>query len=223
MACAGLASISLATSVTAAESEPIASSRTVATLITDVDAVSAGQSFHAALRLRLAPGWHTYWLNPGDAGIPPSLELSLPAAAQANSLEWPLPQRIAEGTLTTYAYTGDVVLPFTVTSGAGAMTIKGHAEWLACRDICVPESADLELALPLGSPSPAPAATLIEGALAKVPAPASFKCEPGNRRHAHSRRGNTPKRRRLRAVLPSIARLGRTCGARASVGAERHS
>ena len=47
----------------------------VATLVTDTDAVPPGKPFRVALRLRLAPGWHTYWHNPGDAGVAPSLTI----------------------------------------------------------------------------------------------------------------------------------------------------
>ena len=160
--------------VSAAESPSIQSSRTVATLVTDTDSVAAGRSFHAALRLRLAPGWHTYWQNPGDAGIPSSVDLALPPGSSAGPIEWPLPQRVAEGTLTTYAYTGDVVLPFEITPGQGGQSIKAHAEWLACKDVCVPESADLALLLPEGIPSPSPQAALIQAARAHVPHPAPF-------------------------------------------------
>ena len=158
----------------AAESVPVTSSRTIATLITDASAVSAGQALHAGLRLRLAPGWHTYWQNPGDAGIPPSVDLAVSAGVTAGPLQWPLPKRVAEGSLTTYAYVGDVVLPFTIMPGAGSLDIKAHAEWLACRDICVPEQADLTLVLPPGPNTQAPEAPLIAAALSHVPTPAPF-------------------------------------------------
>ena len=158
----------------AAESSAVSSSRTVATIITDTDTVQSGQIVHAGLRLRLAPGWHTYWHNPGDAGIPPALDISPEPSQSASSLEWPLPQRVAEGTLTTYAYTGDLVLPFTLTPGQGDLSLKAHAEWLACRDICVPEEADFTLTVPSGPPAPSHQAPLMEGALARVPRPAMF-------------------------------------------------
>ena len=159
----------------AAESSPVQSSRTTATLVTATDAVAVGQPFQAALRLTLAPGWHTYWQNPGDAGIPPSLQLSAAGGDTTAAFEWPVPQRVAEGTLTTYAYTSDVVLPFTVTPGPGGSDLKAHAEWLACKDICVPESADLAVALPAGAPSASPQAALIQAARAHVPRPAPFE------------------------------------------------
>ena len=98
----------------------------------------------------------------------------MPPGAQAGPIEWPVPQRVAEGPLTTYAYTGDVVLPFTLEAGAGGLTMKAHAEWLTCRDVCVPEEASFELALPAGPPAPAPEAGLIDAALARIPQSNSF-------------------------------------------------
>ena len=158
----------------AAESSLVTSTRTVASLVTTTDSVAPGKSFHAALRLRLAPGWHTYWENPGDAGFPPDLRLTLSQNARAGPIEWPLPSRIAEGSLTTYAYTGDVILPVEINPGDGPLAMQAHAEWLACRDVCVPEEADFSLTLPTGSPVPAREAPLIAAAVARTPAPAPF-------------------------------------------------
>ena len=53
----------------AMESAPVSSKRAVATLVTDTDAIQPGKPFRVALRLRMADGWHTYWKNPGDAGV----------------------------------------------------------------------------------------------------------------------------------------------------------
>ncbi len=99
----------------ALESAPAVSPRATASLVSDVDSVAAGRPFRIGLRLRLAPGWHTYWQNPGDAGVPPDLDLDLPPGATAGPIDWPVPERVAEGALMTYAYTGDVLLPVTVT------------------------------------------------------------------------------------------------------------
>src|SRR6516165_2097524 len=95
------------------------SSRAVASLVSEVDAVTPGRPFRVGLRLQLAPGWHTYWQNPGDAGVPPELALELPGGVTAGPIAWPAPQHIPEGPLMTYAYTGEVLLPVTLTP-AGA-------------------------------------------------------------------------------------------------------
>ena len=75
----------------AAETAPVQTSRTVATLVTDTDSMPTGGRLRVGLRLRLAEGWHTYWKNPGDAGAPPEFTLEVTRggpqpAAPANSL-----------------------------------------------------------------------------------------------------------------------------------------
>ena len=69
----------------ALESAPVASARATATLVSDTDAVAPGKPFRVGLRLRLAPGWHTYWQNPGDAGVPPELTLTCRTGASAGA------------------------------------------------------------------------------------------------------------------------------------------
>jgi thiol:disulfide interchange protein len=133
----------------ALESAPVTSPRAVATLVTDTDTMQPNKPFRVGLRLRMADGWHTYWKNPGDAGAPP--ELTIDSVTQS-PIDWPTPQRVAEGPVMTYAYTGEVLLPVTVTAANGAM--KAHAQWLVCKDICVPEEADFSLTLPVGTPVP---------------------------------------------------------------------
>ncbi|MGI4810559.1 MAG: protein-disulfide reductase DsbD domain-containing protein, partial [Janthinobacterium lividum] len=89
----------------AAESPPVRSSRVTATLVSDTDQVAAGVPIHLGLRLQMAPGWHTYARNPGDAGLPTDLTLDVPAGPIA----WPVPQRLQEGPLLSYGYTGSVL------------------------------------------------------------------------------------------------------------------
>jgi len=138
---------------TALESAPVSSKRAVAILVTETDAIQPGTPFRVALRLELAGGWHTYWKNPGDAGVPPDLTLDLPTGATQTPIDWPTPRRIAEGQVMTYAYTGQVLLPVTVTTPQAEPTvIRAHAQWLVCKDICVPEEADFTLTLPVGTP-----------------------------------------------------------------------
>lgn len=154
----------------ALESGKVSSPRGTASLISDVDTVAPGKPFHIGLWLRLAPGWHTYWQNPGDAGLPPELSLTLPSGGAAGAVIWPAPRRITEGSLMTYAYTGDVLLPVSVTPApAGSTAIKAHARWLVCRDICVPEEADFELTLPVGPATASSQAPQFVEALRQVP------------------------------------------------------
>jgi thiol:disulfide interchange protein len=154
----------------AAESEAVTSKRAVATLVTETDKVQPGQPFRVALRLRLADGWHTYWKNPGDAGVPPELTI---AGGQQSDIDWPMPRRIAEGSVMTYAYTGEVLLPVTLTAATGA--IRAHAQWLVCKDICVPEEGDFSLDLPSGRPAPSAQQPLFVAHDRLVPRPSPWR------------------------------------------------
>jgi len=128
--------------------------RSTVSLISDHGTVSAGTSFWVGLHFELAPGWHTYWQNPGDAGNPTNLEWQLPDGVVAGAIRWPLPERIPSGPLMSFGYEDEVVLltrvsAFKVPSPGDALTVRARATWLVCADICVPESAYLTLEIPI--------------------------------------------------------------------------
>ncbi len=159
----------------ALESGPVRTARTVATLVSDTDTVAPGQPLRVALRLRMAPGWHTYWKNPGDAGAPPEITLTLPGGATAGPIDWPTPGRMPEGPLMTYGYAGEVLLPVTITGAAGATRVKAEATWLVCKDICVPEEGTFVLDLPAGNAAPSAEAPLFAAHARSVPRPSPWQ------------------------------------------------
>lgn len=166
---------SMAPAGKAAESKAAVSPRATVTLISDTDAVEAGQAFRVGLLFRLAPGWHTYWRNPGEAGAAPELTFDLPTGASVGPIAWPAPTLTREGPVTTYAYTGDVLLSAAVTPGPGANRITVQANWLVCDKICVPEEGTFTLDLPQGAPSPSAQASLFARADGRVPRQSPFK------------------------------------------------
>lgn len=123
----------------------------VTTLIAETSQLKAGTALSAGLHVKLEPGWHVYWKNPGDAGLPIRLGWNLPPGFSVDSLQWPTPERIAVEPMMNYGYGEEVVLPFTVhapkTQGEGRVTLAAKAKWLVCKDICLPEEADLSLTL----------------------------------------------------------------------------
>ena len=165
--------------VAAMQSVPASSSRDTVALVSDTDAVAPGKPFRVGLYFRLAPGWHTYWHNPGDAGVAPSFDLTLPAGAVSGPIAWPTPRRIAEGPVMTYAYTGDVLLPVTITPPAtsGPVAIQAHARWLVCKQICVPEEATFRLDLRPGTPAPSAQAPLFAAHDRAVPRPSPWQAQ----------------------------------------------
>jgi thiol:disulfide interchange protein/DsbC/DsbD-like thiol-disulfide interchange protein len=171
----------LGTQALALESVPAVSARDTVSVISDTDAVAPGTPFRIGLRFRLAPGWHTYWRNPGDAGVAPELDLALPKGAEAGPIAWPMPQRVPEGPVMTYAYTGEVLLPLTITpapgaaaAGDGATAIAADARWLVCKEICVPEKAHFTLDLPAGRAAPSAQAALFAATDRHIPRPSPW-------------------------------------------------
>jgi len=159
-------------------------------LLSDGQSIAPGRTFWLGLRQQIPPGWHTYWVNPGDSGEPPRVEWALPAGFTAGEIHWPHPERIPVGPAMSYGYSNAVVLPIPVTAPAdlppgGRVILRGQASWVVCEKTCVPEEAPVELSLPVAATTPAPdprGAPLIEAARRALPAPspwpASFVATP---------------------------------------------
>jgi thiol:disulfide interchange protein DsbD len=137
--------------------------------------VLAGSPVELALHFKLAPGWHTYWSNPGEAGMPISVEWDLPEGWVAGPLLYPAPQRFTTGEVVGFGYGKEVVLPVFVTAAAdaeGPARIAAEVRWLTCNDAqCVPGKASLETTLEIGVAAPTADAERIAEALAEVPKP----------------------------------------------------
>jgi DsbC/DsbD-like thiol-disulfide interchange protein len=118
----------------------------------------AGGEVELAILMHTKPGWHGYWLNPGDAGLPMKVEWELPAGWSAATLRYPVPTRLTIAGLMNYVFERDyaVLVRVKVPGGAaGSVPIRAKANWLACTDrICVPESGELSLDLPVGTGTP---------------------------------------------------------------------
>lgn len=103
----------------------------------------------AALELRLAPGWKTYWRAPGDLGIPPRFDWRASRNLAGVEVEWPTPEMIDQGGMTAIGYHGTVILPLRVLPKAGgAVTLSGSVDIGVCRDVCIPLTLDLAADLP---------------------------------------------------------------------------
>lgn len=168
-------------SLQAAESNRLTTPRDTASLVSDSDSTAPGQPLHLGLRLQLQPGWHTYWVNPGDAGEAPTLSATLSGAAsgKAGPIEWPAPQRLPDGPLMSYGYTGDALLPARVTVGPATVEgdtvhVSARAAWLVCAAVCVPEEGEFQLTLRAGPASPSAEAPLFARAAAARPQPSPF-------------------------------------------------
>ncbi len=124
-----------------------------ASLVAADASVRPGRPVTVALRLVHQPQWHTYWINPGT-GTPTTLAWHLPPGWTAGDIQWPAPEVLkdATGAVVGNGYEGDLLLPVTLTPPAdlkaGAdFTLAASAEWLMCRDVCKPGSAEVGLTL----------------------------------------------------------------------------
>ncbi len=143
--------------------------------IAESDAAKPGTDLLMGLWVQLEPGWHVYWKNPGDAGLPIRLKWQLPAGFVPDSLQWPTPDTISAPPLMNYGYGGTVILPFHLRlpeNFAEKTVLSAHAKWLVCQEICLPEEADLSLEIapaPQGMVKPSPFAEDLQAAVAKLP------------------------------------------------------
>ena len=119
--------------------------------------IAAGQTLWLGLQLQHQPHWHTYWRNPGDSGLPTELTWQLPAGVKALPLIWPAPQTIPIGPMANFGYEDTVLLvtPLQIDKGfkqaasLSTLDIQLHANWLVCKQECIPQEGDFKLSIPL--------------------------------------------------------------------------
>lgn len=122
----------------------------------------------AALHLRLAPGWKTYWRTPGDAGIPPEFQWRGVRNARAITPQWPAPVVFWQSGMRSIGYKGELVLPLRVTlkDASKDARLGGVVDIGICKDVCMPHRIRVSAVLPAGAKRPDP---LIAAALANLP------------------------------------------------------
>src|SRR5947207_3539032 len=81
-----------------------------ARLVPETTSIGPGTTLWVDLHLDIAPGWHTYWRNPGDSGLPTEIAWQLPEGFTAGEIAWPVPERFVVGTIGNYGYAGSVDL-----------------------------------------------------------------------------------------------------------------
>ncbi len=155
----------------AAASPWVGDARGAARLITATEATGSANRLDAALQLRLAPGWHTYWRTPGDAGFPATIDWSGSENVAKAEIAWPAPSRLTIEGLENYVYVNQAVLPLTLTvmRPGEPVRLRAAVDYASCDTICIPYHATLSLDLPAGLATPGPEASLIARAAVAVP------------------------------------------------------
>lgn len=107
-----------------------------------------------SVHITMEPGWHVYWKNPGEAGMPVEIQWKLPEGFRAFPLEFPAPERFDSGGVTGYGYRDEVVLfsrivpdtnPEDLSVSSVYFPLEAELSWLSCKEVCVPGSATLTL------------------------------------------------------------------------------
>jgi DsbC/DsbD-like thiol-disulfide interchange protein len=129
-------------------------------LIAKTQSAQPGSRAWLGIKLAHDPHWHTYWINPGDSGLPTKLNWQLPAGYQAGDVQWPAPTRFSiGGGLFNFGYDGTVLLPVAIDIPADAkpnttVQLTVEAKWLICENECIPGKATLKFALPISAAAP---------------------------------------------------------------------
>jgi thiol:disulfide interchange protein/DsbC/DsbD-like thiol-disulfide interchange protein len=142
--------------VSGAHAAPLQTPHVEAELVSAVRSIEPGKPFTVALRLKHDEHWHTYWKNPGDSGMATAIQWSLPAGFAAGPIEWPTPRRIPIPPLANFGYDGEIYLLTSVQPPADlapgrAIALAARAEWLVCKDVCLPGGATFRLSLPVAT------------------------------------------------------------------------
>lgn len=122
-------------------------------LVAESDAPAAGGKVSLALLMKPRPGWHGYWENPGDAGVPNRIDWRLPAGLTAGPIRYPVPKRLMVAGFMNYVFEGDhaELIDLKVPAGlvpGSVLPIRATLHYLVCTDqVCVPEKAELALDL----------------------------------------------------------------------------
>lgn len=155
-------------------------------LLSEKEAAAPGEKQWLGIAFKPKDGWHVYWSNPGDSGLPPRGEFSSsPSGSTFGAIEFPVPERIPYGPLVNYAYHSDVLYPLRWEMPAdlkpgGSITVTANLKWLICKEECVPGKATLTLMLPIETKekfitSVGTNSKLFKETFASLPAPADGK------------------------------------------------
>src|SRR4030095_917651 len=138
--------------------------------VTSTALVGAGTPFDVGVLLRMQRGWHVYWLNPGESGLPTSVRWTVPEGFSVVPWRGPVPHRFEQpGGVVGYGYADTVLLRATVTppstlADAGRVPLRAEVGWLACASLCIRGKKSLDLTLGPGAGTEADPALFSEWA-----------------------------------------------------------
>lgn len=133
------------------------SDEVMVSLVSEHSSLRPGEEQWLGLLFEHSPGWHTYWENAGDSGLPTRLSWTLPEGIEVGAIAWPHPQRFDLAGIVNYGYDGRVLLPVPLTvdrqlaSTSAAVELAVRVDYLVCEEECIPGRAELKLSLAVDS------------------------------------------------------------------------
>ncbi|HLZ54275.1 MAG TPA: protein-disulfide reductase DsbD domain-containing protein, partial [Verrucomicrobiae bacterium] len=144
-------------------------------LLLSADTARPGDTIWAGVDMKMDPDWHTYWKNPGEAGMATKIQWQLPPGVTAGDIQWPLPEKLPPAEVTTYGYNNEVMLlvPLKVAADLKpgmVLDLKANVSWLECKAECIPGKAAVVAQLQTGyTNNVSPDAVTIDLWKSKVP------------------------------------------------------
>lgn len=136
-----------------------------------------GEPLWILIRLKLDEGWHTYWENPGDNGMPARWNWNLPDGFDVVEMRFPVPTRFGEPPSISFGYDGTPSVYAKIQTSVQATNdcdLALDLNWLVCKESCIPVHSRLAAVLQPSPPGnhrpvePSPLPPLLDGAMAYV-------------------------------------------------------
>ncbi|MBD2775572.1 protein-disulfide reductase DsbD family protein [Iningainema tapete] len=128
-------------------------------LVSEVKTIQPGTPLWVALQIKIRPGWHIYWKNPGDSGAAPKIQWTRTQGVNAGELVFPYPERLPVGPLMNFGYKDEVYLLTEINSNTSLptnpVTLRAKADILVCKEECIPEQVTSTLTMPVNANAPA--------------------------------------------------------------------
>jgi DsbC/DsbD-like thiol-disulfide interchange protein len=141
------------TALNGSGTNPLIENPATARLVADVQSIGPGDTFRVGVSIDMKPGWHIYWKNPGEAGLPTSVRFHAPDGLDVGNVVWPTPKRFSQpGDILGYGYEGDALFVSQVRTSRDLkpgteIIISADVGWLCCEKVCIPGKANLSLRL----------------------------------------------------------------------------
>jgi len=120
-------------------------------MIIERNSTKPGETVWIGFEFILEDGWHTYWKNPGDSGLPIKIDWFLPNEIKSGPINWPTPERQPYGELMNYGYSNKVTILSKLSINKDAKlqnyNISANLEWLVCKEICIPQQGKFKTSL----------------------------------------------------------------------------